>query len=186
LLARIERQRGKASAGPSDNYGDGAGRGVQSQRDRDADRRLIGNTISVEWVATSRIGHPVTNSSRTHPPVGRLLSSWWRGRAVAVPIAIKIAYDAWAAQSWILDCHASIYSRVPARLAFVRPLSPSASVRPPRGDDWQHEPKWDGFRFQSARVRFYSRSGADYTDRLPRMVEAFGKLPTQSAMPMVS
>ena len=67
-----------------------------------------------------------------------------------------------------------------SRLVFTRPLPPAA-VRPPKGDDWLHEPKWDGFRFQAikdgARVRFYSRSGADYTDRLPRMVEAFGKLP---------
>jgi hypothetical protein len=39
-------------------------------------------------------------------------------------------------------------SRVPVRLAFVRPLSPSAAVSPPKGDDWLHEPKWDGFRFQ--------------------------------------
>jgi len=37
-----------------------------------------------------------------------------------------------------------------------------------------------------ARVRFSSRSGAEYTERLPRMVEAFAKLPTKSAMPMVS
>jgi bifunctional non-homologous end joining protein LigD len=76
------------------------------------------------------------------------------------------------------------------RLSFIRPLSPSASVRPPQGDDWLHEPKWDGFRFQiikdGARVRFSSRSGAEYTERLPRMVEAFAKLPTKSAMPMVS
>jgi len=75
---------------------------------------------------------------------------------------------------------------VPTRPAFIRPLSPSASVRPPQGDDWLHEPKWDGFRFQvikdGARVRFYSRHGAEYTDRLPRMVEAFAKLPTQTAI----
>ena len=31
-------------------------------------------------------------------------------------------------------------------------------------------------------VQFYSRHGAEYTDRLPGMVEAFGKLPTQSAI----
>jgi bifunctional non-homologous end joining protein LigD len=72
------------------------------------------------------------------------------------------------------------------RLAFIRPLSPSAAVRPPKGDDWLHEPKWDGFRFQvikdGAGVRLYSKSGADYTDRLPTMVEAFGNLPTQSAI----
>ena len=44
-----------------------------------------------------------------------------------------------------------------------------------------HEPKWDGFRFQAIRdgagVRFYSRHGAEYTERLPRMAEAFAKLP---------
>lgn len=34
------------------------------------------------------------------------------------------------------------------RLPFIRPLAPSAAVRPPTGDDWLHEPKWDGFRFQ--------------------------------------
>ena len=46
------------------------------------------------------------------------------------------------------------------RLNFIRPLSPSAAFRPPKGDDWLHEPKWDGFRFQvikdNAGVRFYS------------------------------
>jgi hypothetical protein len=31
-------------------------------------------------------------------------------------------------------------------------------------------------------VRLYSRHGAEYTDRLSGMVEAFGKLPTQSAI----
>ena len=75
---------------------------------------------------------------------------------------------------------------MPTRLVFIRPLSPSATVRPPKGDDWLHEPKWDGFRFQiikdGSRFRFYSRHGAEYTDRLPGMVEAFGELPTQSAI----
>jgi bifunctional non-homologous end joining protein LigD len=76
------------------------------------------------------------------------------------------------------------------RLTFIRPLSPSAAVRPPTGDDWLHEPKWDGFRFQiikdGSQVRFYSRHGAEYGDRLLGMVEAFGKLPTQSAILMAS
>ena len=65
--------------------------------------------------------------------------------------------------------------RAVSRLAFVRPLSPSAAVRPPRGADWLHEPKWDGFRFQIIKdgnddVRMYSRHGAEYTDRLPKLV----------------
>ena len=75
---------------------------------------------------------------------------------------------------------------MPLRLAFIRPLNPSAAVRPPKGDDWLHEPKWDGFRFQIVKdgkqVRFYSRHGAEYTDRLPGMAEAFAKLPTISAI----
>lgn len=79
-----------------------------------------------------------------------------------------------------------IFADVPARLVFIRPLSPSAAVRPPKGDDWLHEPKWDGFRFQVIKdgndVRLYSKSGAEYSDRLPGMVEAFTKLPTQTAV----
>jgi ATP-dependent DNA ligase len=31
-------------------------------------------------------------------------------------------------------------------------------------------------------VRLYSRHGAEYTDRLPGMVEAFAKLPTHAAI----
>jgi bifunctional non-homologous end joining protein LigD len=69
-------------------------------------------------------------------------------------------------------------------LTFIRPLSPSAAVRPPKGDDWLHEPKWDGFQIikDGSQVRFYSRHGAEYTDRLPGMVKAFGNLPTQSTI----
>ena len=72
------------------------------------------------------------------------------------------------------------------RLAFIRPLAPSAAVRPPKGVGWYHEPKWDGFRFQIIKdggdVRFYSRSGAEYTDRLPDMRKAFVELPTRAAI----
>jgi bifunctional non-homologous end joining protein LigD len=72
------------------------------------------------------------------------------------------------------------------RLAFVRPCVPSTASRPPRGEGWLHEPKWDGFRFQvikdGAGVRLYSKSGAEYTDRLPAVAEAFAKLPTRSAI----
>ena len=75
---------------------------------------------------------------------------------------------------------------VPTRLAFIRPLVPSSADRPPKGDDWLHEPKWDGFRFQiikdGSQVRLFSRHGAEYTDRLPSMVGAFAKLPTSAAI----
>ena len=60
------------------------------------------------------------------------------------------------------------------------------AVRPPQGDNWLHEPKWDGFRFQIIKdgsdVRLYSKSCAEYSDRLPSLVEIFTKLPTQTAI----
>ena len=50
-------------------------------------------------------------------------------------------------------------------------------VHPPKGDDWLHEPKWDGFRFQvikdGSEVRLYSKSGAlerQFKYRLPVIV----------------
>ena len=73
-----------------------------------------------------------------------------------------------------------------SRLAFIRPLSPSTAVRPPKGDGWLHEPKWDGFRFQVIKdgsdVRLYSKSGADYSNKLLSMRKAFAELPTNSAI----
>ena len=57
---------------------------------------------------------------------------------------------------------------------------------PPKGDDWLHEAKWDGFRFQVIKdgsdVRLYSKSGAESSDRLSSMVEAFADLPAGAAI----
>ena len=97
--------------------------------------------------------------------------------------------DRWAAfrqQGLALAGDAPVlYIRV-VRPTFVRPLVPADSARPPRGHDWLHEPKWDGFRFQviknGDRVRLHSKSGAEYTDRLPNTVNAFKSMPTRSAV----
>ena len=70
------------------------------------------------------------------------------------------------------------------RLAFIRPLV--SAVHPPKGDGWLHEPKWDGFRFQIIKdgsdERLHSKSGADYSNKLPRMRKTFAELPTNSAI----
>jgi|SRR5262245_1887136 len=46
--------------------------------------------------------------------------------------------------------------------------------------------KWDGGRFQVRKhgnaVRFYSRYGAEYTERLPQMCRAFAELPARSVV----
>lgn len=56
----------------------------------------------------------------------------------------------------------------------------------PAGDGWVHETKWDGYRLLAARegpsVRLWSRSGADWTDRLPEVAAAVARLAGQSAI----
>jgi ATP-dependent DNA ligase len=68
------------------------------------------------------------------------------------------------------------------RLSYFDPCLPVLGRTPPKGSDWVHQPKWDGYRFLIAkigqRVRLYSKSGAEWSDRLPGLVEAFAGLRT--------
>ena len=58
---------------------------------------------------------------------------------------------------------------------FVRPCIPTTAKVIPLGDAWLHEPKLDGYRFQIVKdgrqVKLYSRSGYDWTRRLPALAE---------------
>jgi bifunctional non-homologous end joining protein LigD len=57
---------------------------------------------------------------------------------------------------------------------------PTARAIVPAGDDWIHEVKHDGYRLRvernGDRVRLVSRSGHDFTDRYPWIVEAARKI----------
>src|SRR3954447_11251956 len=50
----------------------------------------------------------------------------------------------------------------------------------PAGENWQYEPKWDGFRCLAFRdgtqVKLQSKSGQDLTRYFPEVAEAFLKL----------
>jgi bifunctional non-homologous end joining protein LigD len=69
---------------------------------------------------------------------------------------------------------------------FVRPCSPVLVAKPPAGPGWLHEVKHDGFRLlgfkDGARVRLWSRRGADFTDRFLRIAEAVRGLPAERAL----
>jgi bifunctional non-homologous end joining protein LigD len=58
--------------------------------------------------------------------------------------------------------------------------------RPPAGDQWLHELKYDGFRIgcriDNGRVRLSSRNGKDWTDRFPSVHEAAAALPVRQAL----
>ncbi len=61
-------------------------------------------------------------------------------------------------------------------LDFIEPSSATLADRPPRGEQWVHEVKYDGYRFQChihRDVRFYTRRGYDWSGRLRHLVGAF-------------
>ncbi len=65
--------------------------------------------------------------------------------------------------------------------AFVAPQLAVAVDTPPKAGDWLHEIKIDGYRAYCRRrggeVRFFTRSGQDWTDRFRALAPAVGALP---------
>ena len=61
-------------------------------------------------------------------------------------------------------------------IAFIRPCSPVTARKVPAGDDWVHETKLDGYRFQiikaGRQVQLYGGSGSEWTKRLPGLADA--------------
>jgi bifunctional non-homologous end joining protein LigD len=73
----------------------------------------------------------------------------------------------------------SLSSATP-KWAFVAPALCQPVQRPPEGDAWLHEIKYDGYRLQAAvsgaAVRLYTRTGLDWTARFSRIAEALAQL----------
>ncbi|WP_309084158.1 DNA ligase D [Chelativorans sp.] len=59
---------------------------------------------------------------------------------------------------------------------FIEPCHPTLRKRPPNGNDWVHEIKIDGYRAQlhvnDGKVRVYTRTGLDWTERFAPIAEA--------------
>jgi bifunctional non-homologous end joining protein LigD len=68
--------------------------------------------------------------------------------------------------------------------AFAPELCRSAD-KPPAGNDWLHEIKWDGYRLLTTivkgRVRVWSRNAIEWTQRIPDIVTALQRLKLDSA-----
>ena len=69
---------------------------------------------------------------------------------------------------------------------FIQPCQPTLVAYPPAGPGWLHEMKHDGYRLiarkDADRVTLWSRYGADFTDKLPRIAEAVRSLPVDNAL----
>jgi bifunctional non-homologous end joining protein LigD len=71
-------------------------------------------------------------------------------------------------------------------LAFIMPCEPILRDRLPKGEGWLYEVKLDGYRMQVHKVgpaiTIYTRRGADWTERFPRLAAALTSLPCKSAI----
>ena len=69
---------------------------------------------------------------------------------------------------------------------FIVPANPILRDRPPQGDAWVHEVKFDGYRVQLHKhgkaITIYSRNGFDFTQRFPAVACALAHLPTRTAI----
>jgi len=70
---------------------------------------------------------------------------------------------------------------------FVPPQLASEAATPPVGEHWVHELKLDGYRVQAhidkaGKVRLYTRSGLDWTHRMPSVAREVGKLAVEAAI----
>ncbi len=64
--------------------------------------------------------------------------------------------------------------------AWVEPMLTTRAAKPPAGEEWLHEWKWDGYRLtasiESGKVAMASRNGLPWHDRLPHLVDALRTL----------
>ena len=80
--------------------------------------------------------------------------------------------------------------RAPTRAApsigFVPPALCTPIDAPPKGDQWLHEIKYDGYRLQAAvsgaSVRLYTRTGLDWTSKFGQIASALGALGLKDAL----
>ncbi|ALM82720.1 DNA ligase D [Bordetella sp. N] len=72
-----------------------------------------------------------------------------------------------------------VAARLPA--TFAPQLATLFAGKPPTGDEWVYELKFDGYRLlarvDNGKVRLYTRNGNDWTARLPHLEQALAKLP---------
>jgi len=69
---------------------------------------------------------------------------------------------------------------------FIAPQLATLVDKPPDGDEWLHELKFDGYRMlchlNGAKVTFWSRNGKDWTERFPNLARAVKSLGLSSVV----
>jgi len=77
-------------------------------------------------------------------------------------------------------------ARKTAMPEFVQPQLATLMTEAPKGDEWLHELKFDGYRLlchlERGRVRLWTRNQKDWTEKFPDVVKALKTLRVQSAI----
>jgi len=77
-------------------------------------------------------------------------------------------------------------ARKAAMPGFVPPQLATLMDKPPAGDEWLHELKFDGYRMichlNRKKVTFWSRNGKDWTERFPNVAKAVTALGVSTAI----
>jgi bifunctional non-homologous end joining protein LigD len=77
-------------------------------------------------------------------------------------------------------------ARKAAMPEFVAPQLATLVEKPPAGEGWLHELKFDGYRMvchlSRGKARFWSRNGKDWTEKFPNLAQALKSLPATTAI----
>jgi bifunctional non-homologous end joining protein LigD len=69
---------------------------------------------------------------------------------------------------------------------FVAPQLATLVKEPPKGNEWFHELKFDGYRMlchlHRGKARFWSRNGKDWTEKFPNLAQALKTFPVTTAI----
>ena len=71
-----------------------------------------------------------------------------------------------------------------APLSFIRHMEPELVEQPPRGEEWTHEVKFDGYRTQVIKdadgIRFFTKNGFDWTAKYQPLAAEAAALEAES------
>jgi bifunctional non-homologous end joining protein LigD len=69
---------------------------------------------------------------------------------------------------------------------WIEPCTPTLVTKPPRGANWRHEVKWDGYRISiiidAGTVKVRTRRGLNWTDRFPAIAASAAKIDCRNAV----
>src|SRR6476620_7518369 len=100
-----------------------------------------------------------------------------------VPGPVRPSPVLWLRMLWRVSRPIRSRSKPPG---FILLCQPALAVRPPSGQGWQHEIKFDGYRViarkDGEQVRLWARTTSDYSKAFTRIRDAVAALPVNSGV----